>query len=135
MRLRGLSTVAMIVRRALLLIALTAAALVLAACYMKVTASRLAHMYSTVWNESGTCYINSYIPQHSALGIPGKIFRLFTSEAFFRVYAKDGTLLKSSEWLIWQNEFTTDERAQWVNAHAIYPTATGYEGWKIPVCG
>ncbi len=68
---------AMIVRRALLLIALTAAALMLAACYMKVTASRLAHVYSTVWNEPGTCYINSYIPQYSALGIPGKIFRLF----------------------------------------------------------
>ncbi|MCP1442621.1 hypothetical protein J3D54_001753 [Pseudomonas sp. GGS8] len=125
----------MIVRRALLLIALTAVALVLSACYMKVTASRLANVYSTVWNESGTCYINSYIPQYSALGTPGKIFHFFTSEAFFRVYAKDGTLLKSSEWLIWQSEFTRDERALWVNGHAIYPTATGYEGWNIPVCG
>ncbi|MGE8179598.1 hypothetical protein [Pseudomonas fluorescens] len=131
----NLSTLAMIGRRTLLLIVLTAAALVLAACYMKVTASRLAQVYSTVWNESGTCYINSYIPRYSAFGVPGKILRFFTSEAFFRVYAKDGTLLKSSEWLIWQSEFTVDERSQWVNGHAIYPTADGYKGWNIPACG
>ncbi|WP_426233622.1 hypothetical protein [Pseudomonas sp. TWP3-2] len=92
-------------------------------------------MYSTTWNESGTCYIQSYIPQYSALGVAGSIAKLFASEAFFRVYAKDGTLLKSSEWLLWQNEFTTDERSQWVYGHAIYPTATGYEGWNIPACG
>jgi len=122
-------------RSALLLLALAFVALVAAACYVKTAASRLAHVYSTDWNDAGTCYIQSYIPQYSAVGIPGMIFKLFASEAFFRVYAKDGTLLKSSEWLLWQNEFTTDERSQWVYGHAIYPTATGYEGWNIPACG
>lgn len=122
-------------RGVLLFLALTAAALVSAACYVKTTAARLAHEYSTDWNDAGTCFIRSYIPQYSALGIPGMIFKLFASEAFFRVYAKDGKLLKSSEWLLWQNEFTTDERSQWVYGHAIYPTVTGYEGWNIPACG
>ncbi|WP_426203329.1 hypothetical protein [Pseudomonas sp. TWP3-1] len=122
-------------RRALVLIVLAVVALFAAACYLKTTAARLAHVYSTDWNDAGTCYIQSYIPQYSTLGVAGSIAKLFTSEAFFRVYAKDGTLLKSSEWLLWQNEFTTDERSQWVYGHAIYPTATGYEGWNIPACG
>ncbi|MBV4472772.1 hypothetical protein KVQ74_01195 [Pseudomonas sp. COW3] len=125
---------AMIGRRALLLIVLIAVALILVAGFLKVKASRLAHVYSTEWNDTGTCYISSYIPQYSALGIPGKLLKLFSSEAFFRVYAKNGTLLQSSEWLLWQNEFTTDERAQWVCGNAIYPTAKGYEGWSIPAC-
>ncbi|KAE9638343.1 hypothetical protein EJA70_31515 [Pseudomonas sp. PB103] len=122
-------------RRALLLLAAAVVALVAAACYVKTEAARLAHEYSTAWNDAGTCYIQSYIPQYSALGVAGSIAKMFTSEAFFRVYAKDGTLLKSSEWLLWQNEFTTDERSQWAGSHAIYPTVSGYEGWNIPVCG
>jgi hypothetical protein len=122
-------------RSALLLLALAFVALVAAACYVKTAASRLAHVYSTDWNDAGTCYIQSYIPQYSALGVAGSIAKMFTSEAFFRVYAKDGTLLKSSEWLLWQNEFTTDERSQWAGSHAIYPTVSGYEGWNIPACG
>ena len=122
-------------RSALLCLALTATALISVACYVKTTAARLADEYSIVWNDNSTCSIHSYIPQYSAFGIPGKLFKLFASEAFFRVYAKDGTLLKSSEWLLWQSEFTTAERSQWVFGHAIYPTATGYEGWNIPACG
>lgn len=102
--------------------------------YLKAQAANLANVYSTTWNEAGTCYINSYIPRYSALGVAGKLASLFTSEAFFRVYTKDGELLKSSEWLLWQNEFTTDERSQWVGGRAIYPTADGYEGWIIPEC-
>jgi uncharacterized membrane protein YeiB len=129
------SSVVKWVRRALLLLAAAVVALVAAACYVKTAAARLAHEYSTDWNDAGTCYIQSYIPQYSALGVAGSIAKMFTSEAFFRVYAKDGTLLKSSEWLLWQNEFTTDERSQWAGSHAIYPTVSGYEGWNIPVCG
>jgi hypothetical protein len=121
-------------RRALLLIALAAVAAVSGACYVKMAAARLAHVYSKTWNDAGTCYINSYIPQYSALGLAGQIVRIFTSEAFFRVYAKDGTLLKSSEWLLWQNEFTVDERSQWVGGRAIYPTVKGYESWIVPAC-
>jgi hypothetical protein len=102
--------------------------------YLKSEAASLATVYSTTWNDAGTCYINSYIPQYSKLGMPGAVVKIFTSEAFFRVYSKDGELLKSSEWLLWQNEFTTDERSQWVGGRAVYPTVKGYEGWSIPGC-
>lgn len=60
--------------------------------YLKIEAAALAPVYSTEWNESNTCYINSYIPQYSKLGAPGAIVKIFTSEAFFRVYTKDGEL-------------------------------------------
>jgi hypothetical protein len=102
--------------------------------YIKHGAAVTAEVYSTTWNEAKTCYINSYIPKYSNFGVAGKFVKLFTSEAFFRVYSVEGELLKSSEWLLWQNEFTTDERSQWVNGHAIYPTSTGYEGWSITAC-
>ena len=108
--------------------------LVLAWLYLKNEAADLATLYSTTWNDAGTRYINSYIPQYSKLGLPGVVVKIFTSEAFFRVYNKDGELLKSSEWLLWQNEFTTDERSQWVGGRAVYPTVNGYDGWSIPGC-
>ncbi|POA49911.1 hypothetical protein C1893_04235 [Pseudomonas sp. MPR-ANC1] len=126
---------AMLGRSTLLFVALAGAALIAAACYVKTTAARLAQEYSTDWNEAGTCFIRSCIPQYSALGVAGSIAKMFTSEAFFRVYAKDGTLLKSSEWLLWQNEFTTDERSYWLGTRAVYPTVSGYEGWNVPACG
>lgn len=102
--------------------------------YIKHEAAAAAVVYSTTWNDAKTCYINSYIPKYSRFGVAGKFVKLFTSEAFFRVYNDKGELLRSSEWLLWQNEFTTDERSQWVNGHAIYPTSTGYEGWNISEC-
>lgn len=102
--------------------------------YVKQGAASAAVVYSTTWNDPKTCYINSYIPQYSGFGVVGKIVKLFASEAFFRVYTDKGDLLKSSEWLLWQNEFTTDERSRWVNGHAIYPTSSGYEGWNISEC-
>ena len=102
--------------------------------YVKQGAASAAVVYSTTWNDSKACYINSYIPQYSRFGVVGKLVKLFASEAFFRVYTDKGDLLKSSEWLLWQNEFTTDERSRWVNGHAIYPTSSGYEGWNISEC-
>ncbi|ROM56922.1 hypothetical protein BK649_01680 [Pseudomonas canadensis] len=102
--------------------------------YVKQGAAAHAMIYSTTWNESRTCYINSYIPKYSTFGVVGKFVKLFASEAFFRVYTDKGELLKSSEWLLWQNEFTTDERSQWVNGQAIYPTSSGYDGWNISAC-
>ncbi|MNF72831.1 hypothetical protein [Pseudomonas sp. BF-R-01] len=119
---------------ALVFIVLVLCALGSAWLYVKQGAAAAAMVYSTTWNDSKTCYINSYIPQYSKFGVVGKFVKLFTSEAFFRVYTDEGELLKSSEWLLWQNEFTTDERSQWVNGHAIYPTSTGYEGWNISEC-
>lgn len=102
--------------------------------YVKQGAASAAIIYSTTWNGSRTCYISSYIPQYSKFSVVGELVKLFASDAFFRVYTNKGGLLKSSEWLLWQNEFTTDERSQWVNGHAIYPTSSGYEGWSISEC-
>jgi hypothetical protein len=103
--------------------------------YVKFELSRNTKPYSTTWSTSGACYINSYIPNYWSLGVPGITIELFSSQAFFRVYRKDGTLLKSSEWLLKQREFADSERAQWVNGNAIYPTNSGYEGWTLPECG
>ncbi len=103
--------------------------------YVKFDLSRNTKPYSTIWSDSGACYINSYIPNYWSLGIPGITVELFSSQAFFRVYHKDGTLLKSSEWLLMQREFADNESAQWANGNAIYPTNSGYEGWTLPECG
>lgn len=90
--------------------------------------------YDTQWSESGRCYINAYIPKFSSLGVLGKTVKLFSSNSFFRVYDRDGVLLKSSEWLLWQREFAELEGAFWVNGHAIYPSNNGYAGWSLPEC-
>ena len=102
--------------------------------YVKFELSRNTKPYSTTWSASGACYINSYIPNYWSLGVPGIAIELFSSQAFFRVYRKDGILLKSSEWLLTQREFADSERALWVNGNAIYPTNSGYEGWALPEC-
>ncbi|MBS7690174.1 hypothetical protein I0E98_05580 [Pseudomonas lalucatii] len=103
--------------------------------YVKINLSRSTEPYATTWSESRACYINAYIPKFSSLGVPGKIVKLFSSDAFFRVYRKDGTLLKSSEWLLWQSEFADSESEKWVNGNAIYPTDDGYAGWTLQECG
>ena len=90
--------------------------------------------YDAQWSESGRCYINAYIPKFSSLGVLGKTVKLFSSDSFFRVYDKNGVLLKSSEWLLWQREFAELEKAIWVNGNAIYPTDSGYAGWTLPEC-
>ena len=57
--------------------------------YVKINLSRSTEPYATTWSESRACYINAYIPKFSSLGVPGKIVKLFSSDAFFRVYSKD----------------------------------------------
>ena len=103
--------------------------------YVKFTVSRTTMPYHSVWSDTGACRIDAYIPNYASLGVPGRLIQLFSSEAFFRVYRKDGALLKSSEWLLWQREFAEDEAAKWIYGHAIYPTGDGYRGWTLPECG
>jgi hypothetical protein len=102
---------------------------------VKLRLSASTRPYMIYWNESRSCYINAYIPKFSSFGVPGKLVKLFSSDSFFRIYRKDGTLLKSSEWLLWQREFAESEKAIWVNGRAIYPTNSGYEGWALQECG
>ncbi|WP_373386820.1 hypothetical protein [Pseudomonas alcaligenes] len=102
--------------------------------FTKLRLSSTTEPYMTYWNEARTCYINAYIPRFSSLGALGKTIKLFSSDSFFRVYDKNGVLLKSSEWLLWQREFAELEKAIWVNGHAIYPTDSGYASWTLPEC-
>ncbi len=102
--------------------------------FVKTDISKNTENYSKIWSDSGACYINSYIPNYRALGVTGITVGLFSSESFFRVYRKDGTLLKSSEWLLTQSEFAGTESAKWINGNVIYPTNSGYEGWTLPEC-
>jgi hypothetical protein len=102
--------------------------------YVKANLSRSTEPYATTWSESRACYINAYIPKFSSFGGLGKIVKLFSSDAFYRVYSKDGVVLKSSEWLLWQREFADSESEKWVNGNVIYPTDDGYEGWTLPEC-
>ncbi|SDR94735.1 hypothetical protein [Pseudomonas oryzae] len=95
--------------------------------YVKLSLATDTQHYMTYWNESRSCYINTYTPKFSSLGALGWIVRLFSSGSFFRVYSKDGILLKSSEWLLWQREFAESEKAIWIHGRAIYPTDSGYE--------
>lgn len=101
---------------------------------VKINLSAKTTPYMTYWNESRSCYINAYIPRFSSLGALGRFVKLFSSDSFFRVYSKDGVLLKSSEWLLWQREFAESEKAIWAHGRAIYPTDSGYEGWVIEAC-
>ncbi|WP_339513669.1 hypothetical protein [Pseudomonas sp. RL_15y_Pfl2_60] len=102
--------------------------------FVKLDISKNTETYSTIWSDSGACYVNSYIPNYRALGVMGITVGLFSSEAFFRVYRQDGTLLKSSEWLLTQSEFAGTESAKWINGNVIYPTNSGYEGWTLSEC-
>ncbi|MBC9248662.1 hypothetical protein A9179_00090 [Pseudomonas alcaligenes] len=102
--------------------------------YVKLYLSASTDPYMVSWSESGRCYINAYVPKFSSLGVLGKTVKLFSSNSFFRVYNKDGVLLTSSEWLLWQREFAEMEGAFWVNGYAIYPSNNGYAGWLLPEC-
>ncbi len=79
---------------------------------------------------------------HSAFGRMGSVtdeqisrfFHLFSSPAFFRVHDTQGRLLRSSEWLLFQNE-VDDEAPRWVSeGQVLYPTSHGYEGWALAEC-
>lgn len=102
--------------------------------YIKIQLTRNIFPYLTTWNDSHTCYINSYIPNYSSFGITGKLVGLFSSEAFFRVYDKENNLLKTSEWQFFQRAFADTESERWINSHALYPTDNGYKGWKLTEC-
>ncbi|MBH3436445.1 MULTISPECIES: hypothetical protein [Pseudomonas] len=102
--------------------------------YVKLSLAKETEPFMTYWNDSRSCYINAYVPRFSSYGVAGKLVKLFSSDAFFRVYSKDGALLKSSEWRLWQREFAESEKAIWVGNRAVYPTNNGYEGWALDEC-
>ena len=104
---------------------------------LKVAATDRAVELAVDWNPERSCSVTTY-----ALAAPGetafldRLFRLVVSPTFFRVHARDGRLLKSSEWLFWQREAGDREAPRWANSsRVLYPTTEGYASWTIPECG
>lgn len=102
--------------------------------YVKIEISHSTNVYDRIWSDSGTCYIDAYIPSYSKLGILGKAVALFSGNGFYRVYDKDDKELRSSEWILWQRDYPDLEGPSWVNGHVFYATADGYAGWSFPEC-
>ncbi|MFY0527344.1 hypothetical protein ACN28I_30765 [Archangium gephyra] len=103
--------------------------------YLKRVAAQRAEVLGVDWNPSRTCSITTYVPSLGENSASSRFFRLFSSRAFFRVHDAQGRLLRSSEWLLLQNE-ADDEPPRWVSeGQVVYPTSQGYEGWALPECG
>lgn len=101
---------------------------------VKLETGRSAKLYDRVWNESGSCYIDAYIPSYKSLGAIGKTLALFSGNGFYRVYSKEGREIRSSEWLLWQRDYPNIEGAFWSEGHVTYSTSSGYGGWSLPEC-
>lgn len=103
--------------------------------FLKQRAGLNAEVVSVSWNSRHTCSVTTYFP---FLGeertVSSRFFYFFSSPAFFRVHDARGTLLRSSEWHLFQNELD-DEAARWVtDGQVVYPTSKGYAGWTLPEC-
>lgn len=103
--------------------------------WVKIDVSQSAVPHTIIPSISQDCTINVYTPKLSKYGATGDFIRFFSSPAFYRVYSKDGVLLRTSEWLLLQREFSDTDTAKWIHSHVIYPTYSGHEGWKVPECG
>jgi hypothetical protein len=103
--------------------------------WVKIDISRSASPHTIIQSNSRDCTIRAYTPKLSKYGVIGDLIRLFSSPTFYRVYSKEGVILRTSEWLFLQREFSDTDTAKWIHSHVIYPTNSGYEGWKIPDCG
>jgi hypothetical protein len=102
--------------------------------FLKRVAGQNAEVVSVSWNPSHTCSVPPYFPSRGERPDGSRFFHFFSSPAFFRVHDARGALLRSSEWLLFQNE-ADDEVARWVgNGQVVYPTSKGYEGWTLPEC-
>ena len=102
---------------------------------MKIDIGQSATPHTIIYSDAQDCSIKVYTPKLSKYGLMGDVVRPFSSPAFYRVYRSDGTLLRSSEWALFQREFADTDTARWIHSHVVYPTYGGYEGWKIPECG
>jgi len=101
---------------------------------LKQIAGQNAEVLSVIWNPSHSCSITTYFPTLGERTASSRFFHFFSSPAFFRVHDARGVLLRSSEWLLFQNE-ADDEVPKWVgDGQVVYPTSKGYEGWTLPEC-
>ena len=88
-----------------------------------------------VWSDSKRCYITYNFFGVEKFGGAGRLFTFLDSDFYIQVHRADGTLLKSSRWLLWQHESELGGYAQWSGSQALYPTTDGYSGWVLPECG
>ncbi len=99
--------------------------------YFKLDIAITAEATYTVWNDKGDHYINTYPSNYSKYKAPGRLIGWFSSRYFFRVYKKDGTLLRSSEWMLWEREVGNLEGPYWIDDRVFYLTTDGIKEWHI----
>lgn len=129
-----LSFMSLLLKKSLLIVAGLLLALLIAAWLsIKIHAATHAKLYSQVWSASGQCVINTYAPAYGS-GVAANIVRSLSTQSFFRVYDKRGTMLESTEWVLDLHEDGLQDHASWGKERAIYPTDMGYEGWTLPQC-
>jgi len=103
--------------------------------YLKGVAGRNARELAVDWNASRRCSITTYAPSLGEQSIRSRFFHFFSASTLFRVHDKEGHLLRSSEWLLWQTEAGDSEAPRWVSeGRVVYPTTQGYEQWELPEC-
>lgn len=56
-------------------------------------------------SQNGSCVLKTYTRRYSAVGLAGRIASLFGSSYYYRVYSRDGQLLATSEWILWEREY------------------------------
>lgn len=96
-------------------------------------ASEAGRELRSVASENGSCVLKTYTRRYSAAGVAGGIASLFGSSYYYRVYSREGALLATSEWKLWEREFG-DMDAHWINRTAMYPGQDGWAGWGLPQC-
>lgn len=101
---------------------------------LKLRGAWLAQPRAKDWNESGKCYIATYIPEYRSMGLVGRVFELFSSKNFYRVYTKEEEMLRTSEWYLWMREGSENIAPEFNGASALYPGAEGWEGWTVTEC-
>ncbi|KAA0988540.1 hypothetical protein FQ192_15925 [Pseudomonas sp. ANT_J12] len=101
---------------------------------LKIVSALAAQPLKKYWSESGKCYIARYAPDYEAFGRVGQVIELFSSLSFYRVYTKDGVLLKTSEWYLWMREGNAGVGPEFRGEMVLYPGAQGWESWTVPPC-
>lgn len=102
--------------------------------YVRGEATKAGQMWSSIPNETGSCYLNTYVRKYSSMGALGRIARLFGSEFYYRIYSKQGELLKTSEWTLWETELGAEQSAYWIHGSAMFLTTDGLKDWDLQDC-
>ena len=123
-----------LLKKSLLIVAGLLLALLIAVWLsIKINAAEHAKLYAQAWSPSGKCVINTYTPAYGS-GPAANIVRALSTQSFFRVYDKQGTMLESTEWVLDLHEDGLMDYASWGKERAIYPTDMGDASWTLPQC-